>query len=290
MGRNKDLKISLFVTFVFFLVEVIGGFFAKSLALLSDAAHMFTHIFALGIAFIALYFAEKPPNERATFGFHRGEVFSALLNALILFGATFLIIYEAIKRMLFPVKVYTLEMIFVAILGLFANLFVVIKLMGHKDLNIRGAFLHVLGDTFSSIAIILGALFMHFTKKFFIDPILSIFIAIVIGISAFKIVRDALYILFEASPRHINLDDVINEMKSVEKVKDVHSINLWSLCSNIIFLNAHVLVDEEKLSNTEKIIKELNRKLSRFGITHSTFQFENRLCNECSKFKNTRHP
>lgn len=286
---RKALDKSLIITLVFFFVELIGGFLTNSLALLSDAAHMFTHIFALFMAWGALKFSCRLPSYNRTFGLHRIEIFSALINGLVLVGFGIGILYNSFLRLGHPSYVYSQEMLVIAIIGLFANLYVVYKLHGFSDLNIKGAFLHVIGDTLSSILVIIGAVLMIMTQNFAIDSVLGIIIAIIIIVSSFKLIFESLHILLEGTPRHINVDEVIKEMKKDKRVKDVHSVHIWSLCSNIIVMSAHVLVNKQKINDTCKIINELNKRLDKFGINHTTFQFECKSCSLNSKFRHITH-
>ena len=178
-----------------------------------------------------------------------------------------------------PRGVLGAEMFIVALIGLLVNIYIATGLRhGHSDLNVRSAYLHVIGDTLSSVGVVIGAIWIYFTGQYFVDPLLSFMIAGIIVLTSIGLVREALTIVLEFTPEGIDIDDVIAEMKSVDKVKDVHSIHLWSVCSNVNVLDAHVYVDEELLGETGYIIERLNEKLEKFNIKHTTFQIE---CEEC---------
>jgi len=272
--KFSSLKAALFITVSVMVIEIGGGLFTRSLALLSDGFHMLVHILALGLAFLALKIATQLPTSKRTFGLHRIEIFAALLNGLILWALAGGIIWRAILRIENPVPIQGKEFLIIAFIGLAANLLVMSKLKGHRDLNFRGVYLHILGDTLSSVAIIFGAFWILFTNQYLVDSILSIIIALVIVLSSFKLLKDSLCILLEATPKGIKLDRVIKEMMKIEGIIDVHHIHLWALCSNINVISAHICVGDVKVKETTKITKELKRQLEKFNIKHATFQFE----------------
>lgn len=290
-STERNLKISMIAVLLIFIAELIGGLLFNSLALLSDAAHMFLDVFALSMAWGAMKLACRPPTDKKTYGFHRTEIFAALINGLTLLMITAVILYEAIKRIQNPEQVRSTGMLVIAAIGLAANLFVMFKLKGHDhhDINIRGAFLHVLGDTLSSVLIIFGGVYMIFTKNYVIDPILSLAIVAIIGIGSFKLIKESLNILLEGTPSHINLDEVVKEIKKVKKVKGVHSIQIWCVCSHINALSAHIDVDEPLVAKTSEIIREINERLERFGIKHTTLQIECQRCKVKDKLKHIKH-
>ncbi|MBL7101030.1 MAG: cation transporter [Nanoarchaeota archaeon] len=289
-GIEKNLKISMIVIFLIFLAELIGGFLFNSLALLSDAAHMFVDVFALFLAWGAIKLAYKPPTEKKTYGLHRAEIFAALINGLILLVVIGIILYEAIQRLQHPEEVKSKGMLIIAGIGLIANLFVISKLKGHHhDINVKGAFLHVLGDTLSSVLIIFGGVYIMLTGNFIVDPILSILIVLIISIGSFKLIKESVNILLEGTPKHINIDEVIKEIKKVKKVKGVHYVHVWSVCSHINALSAHIDIDESLISKTSEIIKEVNKRLKRFEIKHTTLQLECQECKVKEKLKHIKH-
>ena len=196
------------------------------------------------------------------------------MNGLILWGLAGVIIWKGVLRINEPVPIQSKELLAIAFVGLAANLLVLLKLKGHRDLNIKGAYLHILGDTLSSIAVIFGAFWIIFTKQYLVDSILSIVIALVIILSSAKLLKDSLHILLEATPRGVKLDQVIKEMMNIKGIIDVHNVHLWVLCSNLNVISAHICVGDIKVKETRKITKELDECLKKFNIKHSTFQFE----------------
>lgn len=288
---EKNLKTSIVIISAFFLAELIGGFMFNSLALLSDAAHMFLDVFALFMTWGTIKLACRPPTEKKTFGLHRTEIFAALINGLTLLMITAVILYEAVKRIQNPEPVRSTGMLIIAAIGLIANLFVMFKLKGHEhhDINVRGAFLHVLGDTLSSVFIIFGGVYMLFTKNYIIDPVLSLAIVIIIGVGSFNLIKESLNILLEGTPSHISLDEVVKEIKKVKKVRGVHYIHIWSICSHINALSAHIDIDEPLVSKSSKIIEEINERLKKFNIRHTALQLECQRCKVKGKLKHIKH-
>lgn len=288
---EKKLKIAIFLTAFFMFLEIFGGYISSSLALLSDAGHMFRDVFALFVSLFAIKISKKIPTKTKTFGFHRIEIFAALINGLFLLLISVWIFYEAYSRLLNPKSIQSEEMFIVALIGLIINLYIATRLRehGHTDLNVKSAYMHVLGDTLSSLGVVIGAIWIFFTGQYFIDPVLSFLIGGIIVFTSISLVRDSLRILLEFTPKGIDIDDVIREMKSVNSVKDVHSIHLWSICSNVNVLDAHVYVDEDLVINTEKIIEKINERLEKFNIKHTTFQIECRECEDACTFKDMCH-
>ncbi|MEM3397304.1 MAG: cation diffusion facilitator family transporter [Thermoplasmata archaeon] len=280
MQRINKLKIAILLTFGIFLVELAGSFITNSMALLSDAVHMLTDVVALVIALSALVIARKKPDLRRTYGLHRVEIFAALINGIAVLVIAIFILYEGYERIIAVEPVASLEMLLIALVGLCTN-GVVLKVLGHShDLNVKGAYLHVLGDLLSSVAVVCGGILMFFTGIMIIDPLLSIMISIIIIYSAGKLVMEAVDVLLEKAPKHINTASLLEEMKQVDGVIEVHDVRLWSVCSDVAALSAHVVVRDMKVSETEKIIKSLNALLEKHGIILTTFQIE---CKTCGK-------
>lgn len=277
--RSKKLKLAIALTSLILIAEIFGGIISNSLALLTDAAHVFMDIFALSLSFMAFSMACKPSNKNATFGYHRAEIFAALTNGLLLLVVVGFILMEAYERLLSAPEIRTFEMMVFAIVGFAVNLFVAFKLRGHHDLNMRSAYLHVLGDTLSSFGVIAGSILILFTGQYIIDPILSILIASIIIYGAIRILRESVDILMERTPKHVDMDKLREKIRSVKGVLDIHDLHVWSICSNVHALNAHLLVDSMHLEEVEKIRTEINRCLrDEFNISHTTLQFE---CTNC---------
>lgn len=268
-------------TVVFVAVEVVAGFRAHSLALLSDAAHNFTDALALLLAWFGFYLQSKPANETKTFGYHRAGVLSAFVNALTLVALAAFIFYESYKRLLDPQAVHETLMLVVAALGLALNGGIMwgLRSAQQHDLNIRSAFVHMLGDLLGAIGIIAGALIIRFTGWERVDPLLSILIGALIIWTAWDIIKESLNILLEGSPRGLELQSVITEMRCIEGVLDVHDLHIWSLGSSTHALSCHVLIEDVPPSSSDCILRRLNDVLAdRFRIRHTTVQFEHVGC------------
>ncbi len=275
------LRWSLLATSTFVLIEVVAGFRAHSLALISDAGHNFTDALALGLAWLGFYLQSKPADESKTFGYHRAGVLSAFVNALTLVVLSAWILYESVLRLGNPQAVNETVMIAVASLGLLMNggIMLALKSASRGDVNIRGAFIHMLGDALGSIAIIAGALAIRYTGWRQVDPILSILIALLIVWTAWDIIRESLNILLEGLPRGIQLGDVTKAMEATPGVLDVHDLHIWSLGSSAHALSCHVRIEDVPPSASDVILRRLNGVLEeKFHIAHTTVQFEHVSC------------
>lgn len=271
----------MLATFAFVAVEIVAGIRAHSLALLSDAGHNFTDALALALAWIGFYLQAKPADETKTFGYHRAGVLSAFVNALTLVALSAWILYESILRIRHPQPVDESVMIGVAGLGLLLNgaIMLALRRASRGDLNIRSAFIHMLGDALGSVAIIGGAFAIRYTGWSQVDPILSILIALLIVWTAWDIIRESLNILLEGLPRGIRLNDVADAMKSTTGVLDVHDLHIWSLGSSAHALSCHVLIEDVPPSASDAILRKLNGVLEeKFHIAHTTVQFEHVSC------------
>ena len=268
-------------TTAFVLVELIAGIRAHSLALLSDAGHNFTDALALGLAWAGFYLQAKPADEVKTYGYHRAGVLSAFVNALTLVALSVWILYESTMRLRAPEPVNETIMMVVAGLGLAMNgsIMLALRAASRGDINVRGAFVHMLGDALGSIAIVVGAVAIRYTGWVQVDPILSMLIALLIVWTAWDIIRESLNILLEGLPRGIHLADVTQAMGGVEGVLGVHDLHIWSLGSSTHALSCHVLIEDVPPSASDSILRSVNALLERrFGITHTTVQFEHVSC------------
>lgn len=270
-------KIAVGFTFAVLVAEIVGGLLTNSLALLSDAVHVFADVFALGLSWFALFLSTLPADNQRTYGFHRSEVFSATINGISLIGISFVIFYEATKRIINPEPVESVQMLVIASIGLIVNLLVALILMkeSHHNLNVKSAFLHVLGDAISSAGVIVGAIVMKLSNWYLVDPILSFAIGGAILFGAFRVTRDALHILLEGTPRHIDAQEVSNEIKKLGFVNDIHDLHIWSIRSDYTALSAHVLVDAQSTKTMQNVLDSINNMLrEKFGIYHTTLQLE----------------
>ncbi len=276
MARRKLLW-SIGLTGIMMVVEVIGGFMTNSLALLSDAGHMLTHFSALLVSLLAMIYAERPTDKEKSFGFYRLEILAALLNSFLLFVITFFIVGEALRRIQNPRPILELQMFVVAVVGLGVNFLTAKILSGSaEDLNVKSAFLHMLGDTVSSVGIVLGAILIHFTRQPIIDPILSLLIAILILVWCWRLFRESCHILLESSPRHIKVDDVVEAIrKDVGEVKGLHDVHIWEITSKMYAMTVHAMVEDMKISESAGILDRINQLVAdQFEIGHTNIQFE----------------
>jgi cobalt-zinc-cadmium efflux system protein len=280
-ATGNILRWSLVATTAFVLVELIAGLQAHSLALLSDAGHNVTDALSLGLAWAGFYLQSKPADETKTYGYHRAGVLAAFINALTLVALSIWILYEAVLRLRAPEQVHETTMMAVAGLGLVLNgcIMLALRAASRDDINIRSAFVHMLGDALGSVAIILGAVAIRYTGWMRVDPILSILIALLIVWTAWDIIRESLNILLEGLPRGIHLADVALAMGSVAGVLGVHDLHIWSLGSSTHALSCHVLIEDVPPSESDTILRSVKALLERrFGIAHTTVQFEHASC------------
>ena len=268
------------LTAAVFLLELIGGLAAHSLALLSDSAHVFMDVVALGTAWIALVQARRPATRHRTYGFARLEMLAALGNGGLLFAVTILIAIEALHRFAAPALPEGKLMFVVALGGLAINLSIALLLRGHShNLNARAATLHVMGDALGALAVVLGGVLIVLTGAAWIDPALSLVVCALIIYGVVGIVRDASDVLLESAPAHAGVADVRKRMRAVDGVVDVHDLHVWTLGSDQFALSAHVLLRDARISDATKILRLVESDMrAHFGITHTTLQFECEAC------------
>jgi cobalt-zinc-cadmium efflux system protein len=279
---QRDLLIALGITFGMMVAEVVGGLLSNSLALLSDAGHMLADNIALLLSFFALKFATRPATERKTFGFYRLEILAALLNGVVLVLLSIYIIYEAYQRILHPEPVHGMMMLIVAAIGLVANIVGAGLLMkhSHANLNIRGAYLHIVGDALSSIGVVIGGILILTKGWDIVDPVLSIMISFVIIYGSWALVKESVDILLESVPKHVQVGAVEESINTVPGVREAYHIHVWTLTSGVYALSAHVLIDDQLVSGCRNIVDDIRAMLAaKFNILHSTIQIE---CDRCS--------
>ena len=285
-ATGRRLLFSLWITAAFIVIELVAGIRAHSLALLSDAGHNFTDTLALGLAWAAFRWQQMPPDESRTYGYHRAGVLAAFVNALTLVALSVWIFVESYHRFLEPREVEETIMIVVAGAGLIVNLAVMKALhsASARDINVRSAFMHMLGDALSSVGIIVGGFAIRWSGAAWIDPLLSVLIGALILWTAFDVVRESLNILLEGLPRGIRLEDVCGALKGIDGVADVHDVHIWSLSSNAHALSCHAVIEDLPPSESGVILGRINHLLGeRFGIRHTTIQFEHLVCPEATE-------
>jgi cobalt-zinc-cadmium efflux system protein len=279
-NTSKLLGVSLVITAAYILITLIFGIRAHSLALLSEAGHNVSDFLALLLSWVAVYVQTLQPSDTKTYGYHRAGVLAAFVNAATLVVVSGFIFFEAIHRLRQPVAVHAGMMVWVAGAGVVMNGLIAAMLHGRShDVNVRSAFVHMMGDTLSTASVIIGGLAIHFTGQNWIDPALSFAIGALILWSSFGIIRETLNILLEGMPRGLRIDQVTKEIAKTAGVRDVHDLHVWSIGSEIHALSCHISIDDIPPSASERILRDVNERLRRnFKILHTTIQFEHVVC------------
>jgi cobalt-zinc-cadmium efflux system protein len=286
-GHGKALNAALIIAFTFMVVEVIGGIVANSLALISDALHMFTDVGALSLSLVVLKITHLPSTPRMSYGYKRAEVLGALASALSLWALCGVLIYEAILRLISPPEVKGSIVFIIATIGLAANLMMMRTLHSHQEenLNIRAAYLHIIGDLLGSSGVILGGAILWLTHWNPIDPIISILFSLGIIYGSGKIIRQTIAVLMESTPEGIDPTAIEKDLKSIQGVKEVHDLHIWSVSVKKVALSAHLIADD-----THAALSEAHRLIEKnYQISHMTIQvedpahFEPKFCYDCDK-------
>lgn len=280
-GITRGFVLAIGLTAITLVAELFGGFWTNSLALLSDAAHVFMDLFALALSLAAIHLAKFPASDTRTYGWHRAEIFASLINGVSLLLIGLGIFFEAWDRLFHPEAVKSKEMFIIAIIGLVMNLLAASRLHrhSHDDLNVRSAFLHVIGDAIASVGVIIGGIIMLYTGWFVLDALISMAIVLIIAWGAIRILRDAGHILLEGVPAQIDINEVVSKMRSVAGVSNIHHLHVWSICSHITALSAHIDIESGYRLRHSEIIGTLEEMLDHdYHITHTTLQGE---CSSC---------
>ena len=279
------LRLALGLTLAILLVEFAGGLLSHSLALLSDAGHVLTDVFALGLAWFAVEQSKRPADRRRSYGYQRVSILAALLNSVTLVVIVIAIAYEAVRRLTAPEPVQGGIVIATALVGIAINIFVILNLRGGgKNLNLRAALLHVTGDVAASAGVVVSGLVILLTGWLYIDPILSLAIAVLIAYGAWGIIRETVNLLMEGTPADIDVAAVTSEIAKTEHVRTVHDLHVWALSSESVALSAHVVIDDLSLPDAEHLMRDIEERLcARFAIGHSTIQLEN--CHPCGEIQ-----
>lgn len=285
-------KYAIAITILTFVAEIVGGLWTGSLALLSDAAHVFLDLFALILSLAAIRLSAYPASDTRTFGWHRAEVFASFINGATVFIIAIAITYEAIQRFLAPQEIKSLPMFIIAAIGLVMNLLAASALHqhSHDDLNVRSAFLHVVGDAAISVGVIAAGVAIYFTGMHILDPIASIVIGCTIFWGAWRVLRESSHILMEGTPRGLNTSEVVESIRKVEGVNDIHHFNLWTICSHILALSAHIDIIPEYKDSQASVLREIEELLfDKYHISHTTLQVECTRCVEAAVIKEFQH-
>jgi cobalt-zinc-cadmium efflux system protein len=270
------LGVAVVATFVLVAAELIAGYAGHSIALISDAIHNLTDVPTLVISWLAMRWSKRPPTAEKTYGYHRGGILAAFVNAMLLTILSLFLIYESIARLRQPVEVQTGIMLWVSLFALMINGGITLAVHnGRSDLNIRSVWIHNLGDALSNVAIVVGALCIRWTGATWIDPVIGIGIGAMVLWSGTGILRESSHILLEGLPRELRLDAVATAVLRVEGVQEVHDIHIWTLGTDLTALSCHVRIPDMHMEDSEKILDRVREVLTHdFKITHTTIQFE----------------
>ncbi|MGE5462543.1 MAG: cation diffusion facilitator family transporter [Syntrophothermus sp.] len=272
---------SLMITLAFVIFEAAAGYFANSLALMTDAAHNLTDVIALGLSWFAIRITAQPANAQKTYGYHRAGILVALLNSTTLILISLGIFYEAYQRFISPPEVQSSILIVVGLIAVVINL--VTALLVHRgsesDLNLRSAFVHLMGDVISTIGAVIAGVLIYFTGANWLDPLVSVLIGILILFNAWGILRDAVDILLESTPRDVDMKKMVGEITQLEGVLGVHDLHVWSITQNLRTMSAHILTEDISVSAGTEIQNRINELVQhRYNIAHATLQLE---CVDC---------
>jgi cobalt-zinc-cadmium efflux system protein len=275
-AQLSRLRLALFLTAAFLVAEVVGGIAANSLALLADAGHMLTDVGALALSLFVVWFSRQPAAPEKTYGYLRWEILAALINGSVLLVAAAGIVWEAVGRLREPEPVAGGLMLLVASGGLIVNAVAawILHPVHRESLNTRGAYLHVLGDLLGSIGTVAAALLIRWTGWNAADPLASLFVTVLVVRSGWRLVRESVDVLLEATPAHISLGTVRRELESIGGVESVHDLHVWSVTSGVVAMSAHAVVTPE--SDTQRILEDAVAAMGRLGIGHVTVQIETR--------------
>src|ERR1700730_10294217 len=281
--RSTTLKWALALTCVILVVELAGGLASHSLALLSDAGHVLTDLFALGLAWFAVEQAKRPADQRRSYGYQRVGILAALVNSVTLIGIVVVIAVEAVRRLARPEPVQGGIVIVTALVGIAINAFVAFGLKGDtRTLNMRAALMHVTGDIGASLGVVVAGAVILLTGWLYIDPLLSLAIAVLIAFGAWRIVHETVNLLLEGTPREVDLAAVTSEITHTEHLSSMHDLHVWALSSEAMALSVHVVIEDCPLGDAEHMVRDLERRLcARFDIGHTTIQIES--CHPCGE-------
>ncbi len=280
--HGRLLRLVLVLTVTVMLAEAVGGWLANSLALLADAGHMLTDSAAVALALFASWIAERPATPEKTYGYVRLEILAALVNGAVLFLLAGLILWHAIERFQHPPAIEPRILFVIATVGLLGNAVALRLLHGRHEesLNVRGAYLHILGDLLGSVGVVIGGGVVLLTGWTLVDPVVSVGIALLILTGAWRLVRESVDVLLEATPGHIDLGDVASAITSVTGVRQVHDLHVWTVTSGVVAMSGHAVVPDPR--QNQPVLETVQQRLAAMGINHVTLQIENREagCNE----------
>ena len=277
----KKFQLFIMLSFFILILELAGGFFTNSLALLSDSAHILVDLLALLIAYFSMHLSKRNSTEKFTFGYHRAEIFAAIVNGIVLIFVTLYIFYESYERFLVPQEIKAPQMLAISIVGLLANFYVVTKMRDEKqNLNVRAAYLHVLSDTVSSIGVVMAGFLVILTGNHIFDVIISAIIGLLILASSIGLLKESVHVLMEGAPQNINLKRLSNDIMKIKGVQEIHDLHVWSISSDVYALGSHILIDADSIKSMNKTVSRINSMLkSKYNIKYTTIQSE---CEKCT--------
>jgi len=274
---EKKLGIVFAISIFIFVVELVGGFLSNSLALITDSLHVLLDFTAIGISLLAFRIAKRPHSSKMTFGFHRIEIVAAFVNGISLVIVATVIFFEAYRRFLEPPQVNINLLIGFALLGLCANVVMIalLKKDSRSNLNIKGSYIHVIGDLLSSLGVVIGGIIMFFVNYYVIDVIVSLAIGLLIVRSGVILCRECLHIFMEGTPHEIKLSSILDQLKKIEGISDVHDLHVWTLTSNVFAMSVHIKIKDEFVLQSGVLLRKINEMMKdEFGINHCTTQIE----------------
>ncbi len=289
ISTGNKLKYSIFLSVAILTAELVGGLLSHSLALLGDAGHVFADVIALGLSWYGVVQSEKPSNSKMTFGYHRVGVTVAIVNAVTIFIIAAIILFAAYNRFQQPPEVNGRVMIIIAAIGFAANLFVTgwLRREQQSNINVRSVFWHTLGDALASLGVIIGAIIILFTRAFWVDPLISVLISLIILYAAWSIFKEGMRVILEATPRDVDVMAMIDALKKLPGVNDVHDVHVWSISPELRAMNGHIVVEDISISaaadiraKVEQVVREL------YHIEHTTLQMECQKCDSNELFCN----
>lgn len=274
-GDRGRLALTLGLSLATLLAEAIGGLLTHSLALVSDAGHMLTDVSAIVLSMLAMWFAARPTNPKKTFGYYRLEILAALTNGVALVAISLFIGYEALSRLRAPVPVDVVPMIWVALAGLVGNGLGVMLLSHSHNMNVRGVFLHMVGDLLASAGVLVAALVMWRTGAWRADPIISLVVSLIILYGSYGLVKEAVDVLLESTPAHVDCAALEAAVREVPRVRALHDLHVWTIATGMVALSAHVVVERAACADSDQILRDVKDVLAhRFHISHTTLQIE----------------
>lgn len=279
--KGARLLLVLLLNFLITAAEIAGGIISGSLSLISDALHNFSDGLAVAISYWAVKISKRQSDFKKTFGYRRASIMAALLNSAVLVGISVFLLKEAYDKFINPQTINGFMVIWVALIGLAANAICVLllKKSSHGDMNVRSSYLHLMGDTLSSVGVVIGGILIYFFKIYWVDPLLTVLISVYILKESLKILKDAVNILMQGTPENIDITKIVEDLSTIDDVVNIHHVHVWCIDQSNINFEAHVNVKDMMVSDTKELSQNIeNTLMKRYGINHVTLQFEYECC------------